>query len=119
MTKQFLNWLIGLIKSNNIHPFYISTEWLKVRADALRLDKNECQICKDKGRYNKARIVHHINHLKKAPQLALSIWYEDASGEKKRNLISVCKDCHETICHPNRMGKRENINKFKTIERWD
>lgn len=119
MTKQFLNWLIALIKSDNIHPFYICKEWLQTRSNVLKIDKNECQICKEKGRYTKAELVHHVNHLKKSPELALSIWYVDADGNKKRNLISVCKDCHETECHPDRMRKKNRTVGFKTVERWD
>lgn len=117
MTKQFLNWLITLIKNNNIHPFYVSSEWLHVRDNVMKLDKNECQICKGNGRYTKADLVHHVNHLKQSPAIALSVWYTDANGVKKRNLISVCKGCHETVCHPSRMYRRRKI--FKTIERWD
>ncbi len=117
MTKQFLNWLITLIKNNNVHPFYVNSAWLHVRDNVMKLDKNECQICKSNGRYAKADLVHHVNHLKRAPSLALSVWYTDANGVKKRNLISVCKCCHETVCHPSRMYRRRKT--FKTIERWD
>lgn len=44
-----------------------------------------------KGKYSKAILVHHINHLKENPELALEIY----DKEGKRNLISLCQSCHE------------------------
>ena len=60
------------------------------------MDNHECQICKRKGRYRRADIVHHVKHLKDRPDLALSIW----DGEE-RQLVSVCRQCHEDL-HPER-----------------
>ena len=65
MTKQFLAWLLEQINAGNEHNFYICSEWLRIRAEVLRLDRYECQICKSKGRYKRAEIVHHVNHLKR------------------------------------------------------
>lgn len=118
MTQQFYSWLVSLIAANDVHPFYISGEWESKRNDVLKIDKDECQICKSKGKFKRAALVHHIKHLKTFPSLALDIWYTDSNGEKQRNLISVCKRCHETVCHPERMRKRNKI-KFQTEERWD
>ena len=105
------------IVNGNVHNFYISIEWREIRAEVLRLDKYECQIHKAKGKYKKAEIVHHTKHARDFPDLALSIYYYE-EGEKKRNLISVCKYCHETVCHPERM-KNDNAKKnFTNEERW-
>lgn len=89
--------------------FYNSTLWRNTRKAALKRDNFECQMCKSKGRYSKAVIVHHKKHLKDSPELALSL----------DNLVSVCKACHEEL-HPE--AQKQNVNKWKeplTIERWD
>lgn len=85
-----------------------------MRQEVLALDKNECQHCKKRGIYKKASTVHHVNYVKRHPEMALEIWYE-WRGEKKRNLISLCHDCHEEV-HGYR--KKEN-KKLLTEERWD
>lgn len=89
----------SMCAAKNPHAFYCWHKWLNVRAKVLALDKNECQLCRYKyHRYRKADIVHHINHLKNRPDLSLEIWYDDpATHEKKRNLISLCHDCHEEV----------------------
>ena len=97
------------------NPFYISKEWRRLRQDVLKADKYECQFCKVNGKYTKATTVHHVNHLDKHPELALEKYYTDNNGNVKRNLISVCKDCHETVCHPERLRHtKEPLNE----ERW-
>ena len=54
-------------------------------------------MCKVKGYYTKANTVHHINYIRKHPELALEKYYKDDDGNVKRNLISVCFLCHEHI----------------------
>ena len=118
MTSRFLSWLKSLIAAGDVHPFYVSPEWRRLSADVLRTDRHECQVCKAKKRYRRAELVHHVNHVKARPDLALDECYVDADGERKRNLISVCKICHETVCHPERMHKAQRPH-FTTTERWD
>lgn len=89
--------------------FYNSTLWKKQRKAMLKRDNYECQLCKAKGKYSKAVIVHHIKHLRDCPELSLSA----------DNLVSVCKACHEEL-HPE--AQKQNKNKFEeplTLERWD
>lgn len=115
MTQEELgNWINELIEKDNLHVFYTSTVWLKVRAEVLKEDKNECQHCKARGFYTKANHVHHVNYVKKRPELALSKWYVDWEGNMGRNLISLCRNCHERI-HDYRRTKKK---KFLTEERW-
>lgn len=97
----------------DIHKFYIWSAWLKVRSKVLQMDKHECQICKRRGRYTKANTVHHVNYVKKHPQLALEIWYE-WQGQKRRNLISLCRDCHEEVHGYRKKEKKKPL----TEERW-
>lgn len=98
------------------NPFYQTKEWRKLRKKVLEADKYECQICKEKGKHEKANHVHHVNHLEYHPELALEEYYIDDKGEKKRNLISVSKECHETVCHPERL--RWKTKKPLNEERW-
>ena len=113
MTKEQIAYVEKCI-STDVHSFYIWGEWLKVREDVLKLDKFECQDCKKKGKYTRATTVHHNQFLKKYPELALEIFYEFA-GNRYRNLVSLCHDCHEA-----RHGYRKKEGKKPlTEERWD
>lgn len=100
------------------HAFYIWGRWLQVRKEVLALDHYECQLCRAKyQRYRRADTVHHINHLKARPDLALEIWVDDpVTHTKKRNLVSLCHDCHEEV-HDFRIKKPEE--EPLTEERWD
>lgn len=120
MTQRFLDWLVTLIASDDVHPFYVTPEWRALSADVLRLDRHECQLCKTHGKYSRAVMVHHVNLLKRRPDLALDMYYTDTDGRRQRNLISVCKSCHETVCHPERLRKATQAPRsFVTEERWD
>lgn len=107
--------LLALIQSGKLYLFYSWSVWEKLRADVLRMDHYECQMCKMQGKYRKASIVHHVKHLKDRPDLALSV-YDPETNE--RQLVSVCKKCHEEL-HPE--SKRQFIQKNSpvTVERWD
>jgi 5-methylcytosine-specific restriction endonuclease McrA len=106
-------WIRKLLEANNIHTFYTSSEWLKLRADVLDEYKHECQHCKAKGFYTKANTVHHVQYVKKHPELALSKVYI-YRGKEYRQLIPLCHNCHE-ITHGYRVAKKENP---LTEERW-
>lgn len=101
--------------------FYRTRRWRKVRRDVLKLDNNECQICKSRHKHSPAEIVHHQYHLDDFPQFGLMIFVADpVTGERKRNLIAVCGSCHETVCHPE---KAEHLPQHPerdpvTVERW-
>jgi 5-methylcytosine-specific restriction enzyme A len=106
-------WIQSLIDTNNIHAFYISREWLNLRADLLDEYKHECQHHKDRGYHERADTVHHVQYVKKHPRLALSKTYV-FEGKERRNLIPLCRTCHE-IVHGYRKKKKE---KPLTEERW-
>ena len=107
-------WVQSLIDTNNIHAFYVSGEWIRLRADVLQEYKGECQHCKDKGYYTKANTVHHVQYVRKHPRLALSKTYI-YEGKERRNLIPLCHNCHEEV-HGYRQKKEK---KPLTEERWD
>lgn len=81
--------------------------------EVLKQDKNECQICKKRGKYKKASTVHHVNYVKKHPDKALEIWYT-FGGKKRRNLISLCRCCHEEVHGYRIKAKKRPL----TEERW-
>ena len=61
-----------------------SEEWKSKRENTLKRDNKTCVCCEDK-----ATQVHHIN-------------YNHVYQEKEKELISVCKNCHEGI-HGNKV----------------
>lgn len=73
------------------------------RAEALRRDDGECQLCLREGRWAldragrqvpvRATMVHHIVPYKDAPGRACDL----------DNLMSLCDACHERM-HPERRG---------------
>ena len=105
--------LQALLGSGGEHEFYSWGEWRRLRAQVLKLDNCECQECRRKGRYTKAAIVHHVQHLRDRPDLALSIYDGDL-----RQLESVCKRCHEAL-HPEGQRQFAPLAPPITAERWD
>ena len=110
-----------LIEDGREAEFYSWDEWRrKLRPEVLRLDNNECQLCKARGKVRTGAsgsrmIVHHVKHLVDRPDLALSV-YDPDTGE--RQLITVCKDCHEAL-HPESMRQTTPQEPPVTTERWD
>lgn len=117
MTQDEIDWATWCAH-NDTAAFYNSPKWKRKRKEILAADHNECQCCKVKyHRYRPADTVHHINHFRDRPDLALEATYRDpATHTDKRNLISLCHECHEEA-HGYRMG----VSKTQPIseERWD
>lgn len=92
-----------------------------MRAEVLRHCHGECQVCKagpGKPRVD-AEIVHHVFHLEDYPEWGLCEFVEDpVTGERVRNLLPVCRKCHETVCHPERMRPQAPKAEPLTPERW-
>ena len=84
--------------------FYHTKEWRAKRKEILDRDHSQCQRCRARGRYTMAVTVHHIKHLKDAPELALS----------DSNLQSLCEACHNEV-HPE---KQYTPNSFRNEEKW-
>lgn len=115
ISEQRLKELRELILAGKEKAFYFWPEWRSdIRPAVLTLDHKECQQCKRRGRYRRGYIVHHIKHLKDAPELALSIYAPDGS----RQLETVCKACHEEY-HPESLPKYKPHAQPITSERWD
>lgn len=103
---ELVSWITKLIRDGNIHAFYVSSIWEYRRAEVLKEQNYECQRCKARGTYSEATTVHHIKHLKKYPQLALT----------KSNLMSVCKECHNEL-HPEK-NRNHKAKAQLNEERW-
>lgn len=113
MTEEEIRYVKACVEKN-IHLFYVWSSWKHIRQKVLEMDHHECQRCKAKKIYTKATTVHHVNYVKRHPELALEIWYE-WNGVKKRNLISLCHDCHEAVHGYRKQEKKKPL----TEERWD
>lgn len=109
-------WIRQLIKADNVELFYFTDDWKELRQDVLDDLHNECQECLKKGNYTRADCVHHVNEVRKRPDLALSKFYTDEEGKQQRQLIPLCNKCHN-IEHKKLEKHREN-NRFSNEERW-
>ena len=87
-------WIKQLIEEDKLYKFYKSRQWLDVKEKMLKMHHYECQWCKKKGKITKAVTVHHVQHVKKYPELALSEYYI-YKGRQQQNLIPLCHDCHD------------------------
>lgn len=109
-------WIRKLIKDNEVIKFYKTDDWKETRAEVLEDFHNECVHCMNKGKYTKAECVHHVNEVKKFPELALSKTFVNDEGKIELNLIPLCNECHN-IEHDRFSGTRKN-ERFINEERW-
>ena len=112
--------VIEAIKTNKKYKIYKSREFRTLRLQVLKTFHYECQRCKESNKITSAVLVHHAQEVTKHPELAFEEFYIDKNGIKQRNLIPLCKECHEAIHH--RYGFRPNQTKseqnFINEERW-
>lgn len=113
-------WIRQLIDQNKIYQFYKSDDWIQLRDEVLRDAHYECQLCLQQGIYRRAEMVHHINEVRKRPDLALTREFVDTvTREKKVNLIALCNPCHERVHDRCGNFKRQNgREQFRNEERW-
>lgn len=113
-------WIRKLIAEGKIYQFYKSDDWEELRDEVLKESHYECQLCLKSGIYKRAEMVHHINEVRKRPDLALTKQFVDAmTGETILNLIALCNPCHERV--HDRAGKARETNgkqRFSNEERW-
>ena len=105
-----------LIQTGDEWKFYKTKEWIELRQEVLYEHHYECQECLKRGRYTRADCVHHINEVKNRPDLALSKFYTDTEGNKKKNLMPLCNRCHNDI--HDKLGNWQRKDKFQNVERW-
>lgn len=107
-----------LIRNDKLFLFYYSDEWLKLREFVMEQNHHECANCRKKGKVTRANCVHHVNHVRNRPDLALSLYYTDKHGNRKENLVPLCNACHNKE-HPEKFAKRyNNGERFMNKERW-
>lgn len=95
-TEKLVDWIRELIEKDEMWRFYKSKEFRGLQKEVLKEQHNECQVCKQRGLITKADTVHHVQYVRNHPELALSKTYV-LDGIRKRNLIAVCRDCHNKI----------------------
>lgn len=110
------DWIRRLYKEGTIYKFYKSPQWIRLRNQILEDDHYECVDCREKGRYTRAKLVHHENEVRDRPDLAMSKTYVDKEGQEQRNLVSLCMDCHER--RHERAFKGQKSKKYINTERW-
>ena len=120
-------WIRELIKTGELWRFYKSREWRKLKASILKAAHYECSECRKLGKITRYDIgedgqkrllstVHHVCHVRDHPELALSEWYKNfETGEMERNLLPVCKACHNKL-HPEKI--KSSRTGFMNAERW-
>ena len=111
--KELKIWIKELIRQGRLYKFYKSTEWLKLKAAVLSDAHNECVKCRAKGKISKAVEVHHVQWVKKHPELALSRTYT-YKGQTYQNLLPLCHDCHDEEHERFGHEKKKQFNE----ERW-
>lgn len=118
-------WIDELIEHNELYKFYKSKYWAGnkhykgLKNEVLKEQRYECQMCLQKKPklVTKADTVHHVQFVRKHPELALSKFYT-YKGKQYRNLVAVCKECHNKL-HPEKSFSRKNIDEaFSNEERW-
>ena len=105
-----------LIREDKLEKFYFSDDWKELRLRVLEDLHFECQECLNKGRYTRADCVHHVNEVRRRPDLALSRYYTDNKGNRLLNLLPLCNQCHNLI--HDKLGEWQRKDKFFNEERW-
>ena len=111
--KELRNWIEQLIQEKKLYRFYKSKEWLAKKEEILKKFHNECVWCKENGKISKAVEVHHVQYVKKHPELALDEFYTYKEKEH-RNLVPLCHDCHDRAHERMKYKKQRQLNE----ERW-
>ena len=106
-----------LIAADKVEQFYYTEDWKELRLEVLEELHYECQECLKNGDYTRADCVHHINEVRHQPSLALSKYYVDMKGNRQRNLVPLCNQCHN-IAHPEKSFKRSKNERFTNEELW-
>lgn len=118
---ELVKWINSLIEKKELWKFYKSKYWCGdkdtegLKNEVLKEQHYECQECLKQGKITTADTVHHIQFVRKHPELALSKYYT-FNGKRYRNLIAVCKTCHNKL-HPEKLNKSSK-DKFTNEERW-
>lgn len=118
--QTMTDWIRTLLDRGEVWRFYKSREWLDLRGDILREQKGKCEWCRAKSPsvLRDAETVHHMQHVRRHPELALSRWYVDGQGRRQKNLVALCHECHDKA--HKRFGHKPSAGQELplTPERW-
>ncbi|CEP39694.1 HNH endonuclease [Paraclostridium sordellii] len=89
------------VNEDVIRLFYTSTAWKNKRAEIVRRDNNECQICKALYKFVPSDDVHHIVPMTKDFSKRLD----------NNNLISLCSYHHKQV-HLHSINNEEQLTKY-------
>ena len=103
----------ALIDTPRAIKFLQSKPWRDKRECLFRKHNYECLLCKERGQYSRAIILHHVWYKDKHPELALAEFYY-SGGKPYMQLMPLCHECHEEMHGHRHTKKREPI----TPERW-
>lgn len=118
-----------LIAKGEIWKFYKSKSWIRLKQQILQENHFECRICKQQGIITRYDIgedgsrrllstVHHVNEVRRHPELALCRSFIDRDGRRQDNLIPVCKACHNKLHDRTFSGAKYQSEHFVNKERW-
>ena len=91
--------------------FYNSSDWKRLRKQALERDHHECVWCRDEGRVTIDSLeVDHSKELEFHPELALDL----------DNLRTLCKECHNKRHGRFQFRKSQKMQEknFRSDEWW-
>ena len=112
-SRELKRWIEQLIDEDKLYKFYKSKLWIRKKEEVLDKFHHECLWCKESGRISIAVEVHHIQFVKKYPELALNEFYT-YKGHRYRNLVPLCHDCHDRAHERMKYRKHKQFNE----ERW-
>lgn len=116
--RSLVSWLLELFALGQEYKFYKTQEWLQLRQEILEDNHYECEKCREKGIYTRAKLVHHVNEVRHRPDLALSKTYRDDEGNEQKNLMALCQNCHEEEHERAYVGQVNKPKGFTNEERW-
>lgn len=115
--RTLAQWIRELDASGKLYLFYNSPEWKALAAEVIRDHHGECVDCVAIGEYSRAVTVHHEYEVREHPDMALTRYVIDESGERREVLHPICKRCHNKR-HGRFGGKVPSTGKFVNVERW-
>ena len=110
--------IAAMVISGDTSAFYNSRSWRKLSHEIIAEGNNECLWCKQAGKYSPAVLTHHLNELKKRPDLAYSRTFVDEKGETRQQLIPLCNDCHEKTHKRGKYAELQEKRGFWQEEKW-
>ena len=111
-----VNEIKKLILTGRTDLFYKDYTWRKLSQEVIAENNNECYQCKLMGKYTRAKLVHHVKHLKEYPELAYDRVYTDCEGVHMQ-LMPLCFNCHERI-HERGLYVPTRTKGFTNEEKW-